>query len=403
MTSIVSILKQADENSLCLFDELGAGTDPTEGAALAIAILDHLHTRGIRTMATTHYSELKVYALSTSFVENACCEFNVDTLAPTYRLLIGIPGKSNAFAISSKLGLPDYIISAAKEQITTEEKSFEDLLADLEQSRVTIEKEQLTIASYKEEIKALKERLQAKNEKIDLAKDRILREANEQAREILQDAKQIADETIRVYQKAGPGASLKDLEKTRDRLRGEIGKKNEKLAIKNNEKPVEGKSPSPQLLKLGDSVKILSMGLCGTVSTLPDHKGNLFIQCGAMRSLANIKDLVYTQEQSSATSSLHKPKISDSGKVKISKSFSISPEINLLGKTVDEAIARLDKYLDDAYLAHLSSVRVVHGKGTGALRNAVQNHLKRVKYVKSYRLGEYGEGDAGVTIVTFKE
>ena len=403
MTSIVSILKQADENSLCLFDELGAGTDPTEGAALAIAILDHLHTRGIRTMATTHYSELKVYALSTSFVENACCEFSVETLAPTYRLLIGIPGKSNAFAISSKLGLPDYIISAAKEQITTEEKSFEDLLTDLEQSRITIENERLEIASYKDEIKTLKERLQAKNEKIDLAKDRILREANEQAREILQDAKNVADETIRVYQKAGPGASLKDLEKTRDRLRGEIGKKNEKLAIKNNEKPANGKKPSLQQLKIGDHVKILSMGLSGTVSTLPDHKGNLFIQCGAMRSQANIKDLVYAQEQPSAASSLLKQRVSDTGKVKMSKSFSISPEINLLGQTVDEAIAQLDKYLDDAYLAHLSSVRVVHGKGTGALRNAVQNHLKRVKYVKSYRLGEYGEGDAGVTIVTFKE
>lgn len=403
MTSIVSILEQADENSLCLFDELGAGTDPTEGAALAIAILDHLHTRGIRTMATTHYSELKVYALSTSFVENACCEFSVETLAPTYRLLIGIPGKSNAFAISSKLGLPDYIISAAKEQITTEEKSFEDLLTDLEQSRITIENERLEIASYKEEIKTLKERLQAKNEKIDLAKDRILREANEQAREILQDAKNVADETIRVYQKAGPGASLKDLEKTRDRLRGEIGKKNEKLAIKNNEKLASGKKPSLQQLKIGDHVKILSMGLSGTVSTLPDHKGNLFIQCGAMRSQANIKDLVYAQEQPSAASSLLKQRVSDTGKVKMSKSFSISPEINLLGQTVDEAIAQLDKYLDDAYLAHLSSVRVVHGKGTGALRNAVQNHLKRVKYVKSYRLGEYGEGDAGVTIVTFKE
>ncbi|MCM1125868.1 MAG: endonuclease MutS2 [Lachnospiraceae bacterium] len=402
MTSIVSILKQADDNSLCLFDELGAGTDPTEGAALAIAILDHLHTRGIRTMATTHYSELKVYALSTSFVENACCEFNVETLAPTYRLLIGIPGKSNAFAISSKLGLPDYIINAAKEQITTEEKSFEDLLTDLEQSRITIENERLEIASYKEEIKTLRERLQAKNDKIDLARERILREANEQARDILKDAKNVADETIRIYQKAGPGASLKDLEKTRDRLRGEIGKKNEKLALKNDEKPESGQKPSPEQLKVGDHVKILSMGLSGTVSTLPDHKGNLFVQCGVMRSQTNIKDLVYAQEPSSA-SSLQRSKAAGSGKVKMSKSFSISPEINLLGKTVDEAVALLDKYLDDAYLAHLSSVRVVHGKGTGALRSAVQSHLKRVKYVKSYRLGEYGEGDAGVTIVTFKE
>ncbi len=400
MTSIVSILKNADENSLCLFDELGAGTDPTEGAALAIAILDHLHQKSIRTMATTHYSELKVYALSTDQVENACCEFNVETLAPTYRLLIGIPGKSNAFAISSKLGLPDYIIDAAKGQISTEDKSFEDLLTDLEQSRVTIEKERLEIASYKEEIKSLREKLQAKNEKIDSAKERILRQANEQAREILQEAKDVADETIRIYQKAGPGASLKDLEKTREKLRGEIGKKNDKLALKTS-MPQKSGQVKPDQLKIGDSVKILSMGLKGTVSSLPDHKGNLFVQCGIMRSQANVKDLVFLKEDSDTPApSLSK---SHTGKVKMSKSFSISPEINLLGKTVDEALAQLDKYLDDAYLAHLSTVRVVHGKGTGALRSAVQNHLKRIKYVKSYRLGEYGEGDAGVTIVTFKE
>lgn len=402
MTSIVSILQQADENSLCLFDELGAGTDPTEGAALAIAILDHLHTRGIRTMATTHYSELKVYALSTDFVENACCEFSVETLAPTYRLLIGIPGKSNAFAISSKLGLPDYIIDAARSQITTEEKSFEDLLTDLEQSRVTIEKERLEIASYKEEIKTLKERLQTKNEKIDSAKERILREANEQAREILQNAKQIADESIRVYQKAGPGASLKDLEKTRERLRGEIGKKNEKLTV-NTQKPSGGQKPKPEQIKVGDHVKILSMGMSGTVSSLPDHKGNLFIQCGAMRTQANIKNLIYDDQPAKTDASPLRRKTSGSGGVKMSKALHISSEINLLGKTVDEALSELDKYLDDAYLSHLSSVRVVHGKGTGALRNAVQNHLKRIKYVKSYRLGEYGEGDAGVTIVTFKD
>lgn len=404
MTSIVSILKNADDHSLCLFDELGAGTDPTEGAALAVAILDHLHTRGIRTMATTHYSELKVYALSTDFVENACCEFNVETLAPTYRLLIGIPGKSNAFAISSKLGLPDYIIDAARAQINTEDKSFEDLLTDLENNRITIEKERLEIASYKEEIEALKKKLQEKNERIDNAKDKILRQANEQAREILQEAKDVADETIRIYQKAGPGASLKDLEKTRERLRGEIGKKNEKLSLKTQPAKVE-KKVTPDQIKVGDSVKILSMGLSGTVSTLPDHRGNLFVQCGALRSQANVKDLVLIPADALPGSAPRSSSLSRShtGKVKMSKSLSISPEINLLGRTVDEALSELDKYLDDAYLAHLSSVRVVHGKGTGALRSAVHNHLKRVKYVKAYRLGEYGEGDAGVTIVTFKE
>lgn len=405
MTSIVSILKQADEDSLCLFDELGAGTDPTEGAALAIAILDYLHGRGIRTMATTHYSELKVYALTTSFVENACCEFNVETLSPTYRLLIGIPGKSNAFAISAKLGLPDYIIEAADQQLTSDDKSFEDLLSDLEQSRITIEKERQEIAAYKDEIKGLKEQLQAKNEKIDNARERILRQANEQARDILQNAKDVADETIRIFQKAGPGASLKELEKTREKLRGGINEKNEKLALKSKERKPD-KQLKPEQIKKGDSVKILSMGLKGIVSSLPDHKGNLFVQCGIMRSQVNIRDLVLIEEDSIKTTSplarTHTSGTKASG-LKMSKSLSVSPEINLLGRTVDEALSELDKYLDDAYLARLSTVRVVHGKGTGALRNAVQNHLKRIKYVKSFRLGEYGEGDAGVTIVTFKE
>ena len=400
MTSIVHILAHADENSLCLFDELGAGTDPTEGAALAIAILNHLHDRGIRTMATTHYSELKIYALSTSFVENACCEFNVETLQPTYRLLIGIPGKSNAFAISSKLGLSDDIINAAKEQISKEDESFEDVIADLEQSRITIENERKEIAEYKEKIRTLQEQLKAKNEKIDNAKDRILREANEKARAILQEAKDVADETIRDMNKVGAGADMKELEKKRQKVRDKINEKNEKLALgKSSKKHPERKTIDPKKLKKGDSVKIVSMGLKGTVSTLPDAKGNLFVQCGIMRTQTNIKDLVFTEEETISTPSLQR---TNTGKIKMSKSFSISPEINLLGRTVDEALAELDKYLDDAYLAHLPSVRVVHGKGTGALRSAIHSHLKRLKYVKEYRLGEYGEGDAGVTIVTFK-
>lgn len=400
MTSIVSILAHADAESLCLFDELGAGTDPTEGAALAIAILNHLHNRGIRTMATTHYSEIKVYALSTPSVENACCEFDIETLRPTYRLLIGIPGKSNAFAISSKLGLPDEIIHAAKEQISDENESFEDLLTDLEQSRVTIENERNEIAVYKREIEQLKEQLKQKQDKIEQSKERILREANEQARAILQEAKDTADETIRTFQKAGPGASMQDLEKARQKLRGKISEKNDKLSLKTSAAPKQG-GIKPGQLRLGDSVKILSMGLKGTVSSLPDSKGNLFVQCGIMRSQTNIKDLVLIQEETVTTPS-SKRTGTGTGKLKMAKSFSISPEINLLGKTVDEAISELDKYLDDAYLAHLPSVRIVHGKGTGALRNAVQNHLKRVKYVKSFQLGEYGEGDSGVTIAVFK-
>ena len=399
MKSIVHILANADENSLCLFDELGAGTDPTEGAALAIAILNHLHDRGIRTMATTHYSELKIYALSTSFVENACCEFSVETLQPTYRLLIGIPGKSNAFAISSKLGLSDEIIAAAKEQISKEDESFEDVIADLEQSRITIEKEQKEIAEYKERIRTLQEQLMAKNEKIDKAKDKILREANEKAREILQEAKEVADETIRDFNKLDAGTDIKALEKKRQKVRDKIAEKNDKLALKTNTNTPKQKTLDPAKLKKGDSVKVISMGLKGTVSTLPDSKGNLFVQCGIMRTSVNIRDLAYAEEVTITTPTLQR---TGSGKIKMSKSMSVSTEINLLGKTVDEAISALDKYLDDAYLAHLPSVRVVHGKGTGALRSAVHGHLKRLKYVKEFRLGEYGEGDAGVTIVTFK-
>ena len=398
MTSIVSILQEADADSLCLFDELGAGTDPTEGAALAISVLDHLHGRGIRTMATTHYSELKVYALSTPFVENACCEFNVETLRPTYRLLIGIPGKSNAFAISSRLGLPDHIIEDAKRHIAQDKESFEDLLTNLENSRLTIEKEQAEIESYKREVKALKERLESKQEKIDQSRDRIIREANEEAREILQNAKELADETIRTFQKAGAASSIKDLEKSRRKVHDKISEKNEKLALK-NDKPTH-KVLKPNQIRLGDSVKVVSMGLKGSVSSLPDKNGKLFVQCGIIRSQVSLSDLVLLEEETVKTEKMQR---SSSGKLKMSKSYSVSTEINLLGKTVDEALSELDKYLDDAYLAHLPSVRIVHGKGTGALRSAVQQYLRRIKYVESFRLGEHGEGDAGVTIATFKK
>lgn len=397
MTSIVSILREADADSLCLFDELGAGTDPTEGAALAIAVLDYLHSRGVRTMATTHYSELKVYALSTPFVENACCEFDVETLRPTYRLLIGIPGKSNAFAISARLGLPDYIIEDAKRHITQDKESFEDLLANLENSRLTIEKEQAEIETYKREIQTLKERLEAKQEKIDQSRDRILREANEEAREILQNAKELADETIRTFQKAG-NASIKDLEKSRRKVSEKISEKNAKLSLK-SDAPTH-KTLKPNQIKLGDSVKVVSMGLKGTVNSLPDRNGKLFVQCGIIRSQVSLSDLVLLEEETVRTDKMQR---SSSGKLKMSKSYSVSTEINLLGKTVDEALSELDKYLDDAYLAHLPSVRIVHGKGTGALRKAVQNFLRKNKTVKSFRLGEFGEGDAGVTIAEFKD
>lgn len=398
MTNIVSFLKDVNERSLVLFDELGAGTDPTEGAALAIAILSYLHERGIRTMATTHYSELKVFALSEPSVENACCEFDVETLRPTYRLLLGVPGKSNAFAISSKLGLPDYIIEKAKEQLSEHDESFEDLLTDLEDSRRTIEKEREEIASYKREIEQLKQKFEKKQLRLDEQKERILKEANEKANSILREAKEFADETMKNFRKFGKeNISAAEMERERKRIRKQLAKtqSGSKLEI---QKPKKTYKPSD--FKLGESVKVLSMNLTGTVSSLPDAKGNLFVQMGILRSQVNISDLEIIEEPMTITAK--QMRRTSSGKMKMGKSMSISPEINLLGKTVDEAVAELDKYLDDAYLAHLSPVRIVHGKGTGALRQGVHNYLKRQKHVKSYRLGAFGEGDAGVTIVEFK-
>ena len=400
MTNIVKILDQADDRSLCLFDELCAGTDPTEGAALAISILHKLHQYGATTMATTHYSELKVYALSTPGVENACCEFNVETLSPTYRLLIGIPGKSNAFAISSKLGLAANIIDDAKSRLSDKDVDFEDMLANLEASRITIEKEQLEIQKYKAEVESLKKKLTDKNEKLDARRDEILRKANEEAVQILKEAKDLADETIRNFNKYGQGqAPMSKMEKERSKVRDKMNKSEKNLSIKKKE-TVNHKVPKK--LRIGDSVKVLSMNLKGTVHTLPNAKGDLYVQMGILRSLVNINDLVLIDDESTSPIAKKYGGGSSSGKIKMSKSASVSTEINLIGMTVDEAIAHLDKYLDDAYIAHLPSVRIVHGKGTGALRSAVHAHLKRQKYVKSFRLGEAGEGDAGVTIAEFE-
>lgn len=400
MTNIVKILDQADDRSLCLFDELCAGTDPTEGAALAISILHKLHQYGATTMATTHYSELKVYALSTPGVENACCEFNVETLSPTYRLLIGIPGKSNAFAISSKLGLAANIIDDAKSRLSDKDVDFEDMLANLEASRITIEKEQLEIKKYKAEVENLKKKLTDKNEKLDARRDEILRKANEEAVQILKEAKDLADETIRNFNKYGQGqAPMSKMEKERSKVRDKMNKSEKNLSMKKKEM-INHKVPKK--LRIGDSVKVLSMNLKGTVHTLPNAKGDLYVQMGILRSLVNINDLVLIDDESTSPIAKKFGSGSSSGKIKMSKSASVSTEINLIGMTVDEAIAHLDKYLDDAYIAHLPSVRIVHGKGTGALRSAVHAHLKRQKYVKSFRLGEAGEGDAGVTIAEFE-
>lgn len=398
MTNIVSFLQDVDENSLVLFDELGAGTDPTEGAVLATAILSYLHKRGIRAMATTHYSELKVYALSTPGVENACCEFDVESLKPTYRLLIGIPGKSNAFAISSKLGIPDYIIEDAKKRLTEQDVSFEDMMTDLETSKRTIEKEREEIAAYKREIEALKMQTRQKQDKLDEQRERILREANEKANAILRDAKDVADETIKNFRKFGKeNISAADMEKERERLRKKIKDTSAASTIK-AQKPKKAYKPSD--FKLGESVKVLSMNLTGTISSKPDSRGNVTVQMGILRSQVNISDLEIIEDVNPYSPKAMKR--TSKGKIKMSKSLSVSPEINLLGKTVDEAVSELDKYLDDALLSHLNSVRVVHGKGTGALRKGIHEYLRRQKHVKSYRLAEYGEGDAGVTIVELK-
>lgn len=422
MTNIVSILQQADSRSLCLFDELGAGTDPTEGAALAIAVLSFLHNMKCRTMATTHYSELKVFALTTPGVENACCEFSVETLQPTYRLLIGIPGKSNAFAISKKLGLPDFIIEDAKSHLEAKDESFEDLLASLETSRVTIEKEQEEIRSYKEEIAQFKSRLTQKEERLDERKDKLIRNASEEAQRILREAKETADQTIREINRLASESGVgKELEAQRAKLREQLKKTDDKLAVK-----AKGPSQpiSPKKLKIGDGVKVLSMNLKGTVSTLPDAKGDLFVQMGILRSRVNIRDLELIREddisatlgdgssrtyggtaagsKAKKTFSQAKGNGSGSGQIRMSKSFSVGTEVNLIGMTTDEAVPAMEKYLDDAYLAHMPSVRVVHGRGTGALKNACHKRLRQLKYVKDFRLGEFGEGGTGVTIVTFK-
>lgn len=397
MTNIVSIIDKSNYRSLVLLDELCAGTDPTEGAALAMAILKNFLRRDVTTMATTHYSELKVFALSTEGACNASCEFNVETLSPTYRLLIGIPGKSNAFAISSKLGLPDYMIDEAKKFIDVNDQSFEDLIADLETSRSTIEKERLEIEQYKSQVAGLKQKLETKQDNLSKQKERILREANEQARKILQDAKDYADQTIRDMNKlaAGKTDNMKELEKKRSAVRDKLSKTDDRLAIKKD----QAKKNRPEDFHPGDSVRVLSMNIKGTITGKPNSKGQIAVQMGILKSMVSLTDLELLDEEVIKAPTLKK---TGAGKIKMSKSASISTSLNIIGKTVDEAMPELDKYLDDAYLAHLNQVTIIHGRGTGKLRTAVHNKLKKCRYVKSYRLGAFGEGETGVTIVDFK-
>ena len=401
MTNTVSILRRADKNTLALFDELGAGTDPVEGAALAISILDNLLQRNVTAMATTHYSELKIYALSTEHVENASCEFDVESLQPTYRLLIGVPGKSNAFAISSKLGISDEIIEKAKSLVDEDSKSFEDVVTGLESTRKELEEERAKAAAYREEIERQKKKLAEKNERIDKAKEKILRRANEEANEILQKAKDMADDSIRKYNKwmDGGKGNVSDMERQRSAIREQLKKTGEKLATKQ-----KGNRPktAPGKLSIGDLVMVHSMGVKGTVMSLPNAKGKCFVQMGIMRSEVNADDLELLEEETLQNRKEQLRERSGAGKIKMMKSLHVSSSINLIGKTVDEAIALLDKYLDDAYLAKLHQITIIHGVGTGALRNAVQAHLKKSKYIKTYRMGEYGEGGYGVTVAEFK-
>lgn len=398
MVNTVYILKRANKKTLALFDELGAGTDPTEGAALAIAILNNLHNRNVTAMATTHYSELKMYALSTEGVENASCEFDVESLQPTYRLLVGVPGKSNAFAISGKLGLPQEIIDEAGKLIDHDSQSFEDVVTGLEEARVEAEKEREKAKRIRQEAEHFKEKMIAKNERLDAAKDKILRRANEEAHDIIQKAKDTADESIRKYNKWMQGAGMtKEMERERAALREELDKTDSKLTIEGTRRTPK---KTPDKLSIGDIVMVHSMGVKGTVSTLPNNKGKCYVQMGILRSEVDIKDLELLEQETKAAK--REANITHARNMKMSKAMTISPELNLIGKTVDEAIALLDKYLDDAYLAKLHQVTIIHGMGTGALRNAVQNYCKRCKFVDNYRMGEYGEGGYGVTVVNFK-
>ena len=422
VTNIVSFWNLADEQSLVLFDELGAGTDPEEGAALAISILSNLHRRGIRTIATTHYSELKMYALSTPGVENACCEFDVNSLRPTYKLLIGVPGKSNAFAISRRLGLPNDIIEEAKGHISEEQESFEDVVASLEESRQAAAKERMKTEELRAELEQLRSSLSSKETRLDDSREKILSKARAEAKKILQEAKDYADESIREYNKlSSEKGSSKEMERRRTQLRerlNSVDKGNKGLAAARPKTSPKVLRPSD--LHLGDSVLVLSLNHKATVTSLPDARGNMSVQMGILHSQVNIKDIALLpdddsfgpddEERSSRGKSIYSPErgarsrtsAAGAGKIKVSKSAAVSPEINLIGKTTDEAVLELDKYLDDAYLAHLSEVRIVHGKGTGALRKAVQNFLRKNKHVDSYRNGEYNEGGAGVTIAKLR-
>ncbi len=409
MTNTVSILKRANRNTLVLFDELGAGTDPVEGAALAISILDFLRNKKVVTMATTHYTELKVYALSTPGVENASLEFDLKTLQPTYRLQIGIPGKSNAFAISGKLGLPPEILEDAKTRVDSDSQSFEDVVTSLEENRKKIENEHAKIAAYREQLEREKKNLEKKRSRTDESRDKILARANEEAADILTKAKEMADDSIRQFNKWSKEGATKEMEHRRQAL-GQALKDTETRSSRVSSPAKDSEVVDPSQIKIGDLVFISSMNMKGTVSSLPDHKGRLFVQAGPFRSQVPVSDVKLL------TAEMHQQAIekrreegrqrttrSQLSALKMQKSYHISASLNIIGKTVDEALPLVDKYLDDAYLAKLHQVTIIHGMGTGALKNAVHNLCKKSKIVSSFRLGEFGEGGYGVTVVELKQ
>ena len=431
MKTIVDIFRRVDRQCLCLFDELGAGTDPTEGAALAISILNFCHTRRIRTLATTHYAELKAYAMRTEGIVNASCEFNVETLQPTYRLMVGIPGKSNAFAISQKLGLPNYIIETAREQLSQDVQNFEDLLSDLEKTRQQLRREKEESERMRAALEKDRKALENRERQFEKRREELLQKANEDARDILAKAKEEADQAISDLRKASQGGKkggdLSSMERTRTALRNKVNEKNASVKFKKEPAAPAGKKLRASDLHIGDKVKVVSMGLTGTVSALPDRNGKVSVRCGILQSKVDLSDLRLLAEDAfgntldaygnpiggsgsgkrsgSAIKRAFKDadRASSSGKdMDLSRGSSVSPELNLLGLTTDDAIWKLDKYLDEARVSHLQSVRIVHGKGTGALRKAVHEYLRRQKWIKSYRIGDFGEGDAGVTIVTLR-
>lgn len=399
MVNIVDILSKISDKSLCLFDELGAGTDPTEGAALAISILEYVKNMGAKCAATTHYSELKVYALSTNRVENASCEFNVETLAPTYRLLIGIPGKSNAFAISKRLGLSEFIIENAKKHIDSESVKFEDVISELEKNRILSEREKNKAQSYKQEAESIKKEMAKRNKILDEKTDKIIEKARAEAKKIIDDAKRETEEALKQIKKAQKMKDLTEANREMERARQKINKKGKENSEKITEKVLEkGKNTkAPKSVKLGDSVEIVSLSQVGTVVTLPDKSGDLTVKVGIMKLKSNLSDLRLIKEE--------KPKkqARPSGVgMSNAKYMNVSSELDLRGENIEDSIYILEKFLDDAILSSLTQVRIIHGKGTGALRQGIHKYLRKQPRVESFALASYGEGDSGVTIVKLK-